>query len=74
MTPITRPKLDGFDFLDYLGGSAFGQVRKARDVKINLLRAVKVLTRERFRECDASETTCGIGCHFHEESQYGRRP
>src|SRR5262249_36334053 len=74
MTPITRPKLDGFDFLDYLGGSAFGQVRKARDVKINLIRAVKVLTRERFRECDASETTCGVGCPFHVESQYGRRP
>ena len=48
MTPIARPKLDGFDFLGYLGG-AFGQVRKARDVKMNALRAAKVLTRERFR-------------------------
>ena len=73
MTPIARSKLDGFDFLEHLGG-AFGQVRKARDVKMNVLRAVKVLTRERFRECDASETTCGIGCPFHVESQYGRRP
>ena len=56
------------------GTGGFGQVRKARDLKINLLRAVKVLTGERFRECDASETTCGIGCPFHVESQYGRRP
>jgi hypothetical protein len=24
MTPIARPKLDGFDFLDYLGGDASG--------------------------------------------------
>ena len=48
MTPIARPKLDGFDFLEHLGG-AFGQVRKARDVKMNALRAAKVLTRERFR-------------------------
>ena len=73
MTPIARSKLDGFDFLEHFAG-AFGQVRKARDVKMNVLRAVKVLTRERFRECDASETTCGIGCPFHVESQYGRRP
>jgi hypothetical protein len=34
MTLIARPKLDGFDFLDYLGGGAFGQGWKARDVKI----------------------------------------
>jgi hypothetical protein len=53
MTPIARPKLDGFDFLDYLGGGVFGQVWKARDVKMNVLRAVKVLSRQRFRECDA---------------------
>jgi hypothetical protein len=49
MTPIARPKLDGFDSLEHLGGGAFGQVRKARDVKMNALRAAKVLTRERFR-------------------------
>jgi hypothetical protein len=72
MTRLARPKLDGFDFLESLG--AFGQVWKARDVKRNVLRAVKVLTRARFRECDASETACGIGCPFHVESQYGRRP
>jgi hypothetical protein len=46
----------------------------ARPKLDGLLRAVKVLTRERFRECDASETTCGIGCPFHVESQFGRRP
>ena len=74
MTPIARSKLDGFDFLEHLGGGASGQVWKARDVKMNVLRAVKVLTRERFRECDASETTSGIGRPFHVESQYGRRP
>jgi hypothetical protein len=66
MTPIARPKLDGFDFLEHFAG-AFGQVRKARDVTINLLRAVKVLAGGRFQECDASETTGGIGCPFHVE-------
>jgi serine/threonine protein kinase len=52
MTP-TKPRLDGFEFLDYLGGGAFGQVWKARDMKLNVLRAVKVLPRERFREAEA---------------------
>jgi serine/threonine protein kinase len=53
MTPIARPKLDGFEFLEYLGGGAFGQVWKTRDVKMNVFRAVKVLPKDRFRECDA---------------------
>jgi hypothetical protein len=53
MTPPTKPKLDGFEFLEYLGGGAFGQVWKALDVKMKVLRAVKVLPKERFRECDA---------------------
>jgi hypothetical protein len=74
MTPIARPKFDGFEFLEYLSSGAFGQVWKARNVRMNVSQAVKVLTRERFQECDASETTCGVGCPFHVESQYGRRP
>jgi hypothetical protein len=53
MTPNTKPKLDGFEFLEYLGGGTFGQVWKALDVKMQVLRAVKVLHKERFRECDA---------------------
>ena len=61
---MSKPRLNGFEFLGCLGQGGFGQVRKARDLKINLLRAVKVLTGERFRECDASETTSGIGCPF----------
>ena len=50
MNHPAAPRLDGFEFLDYLGGGAFGQVWKALDVKMNVLRAVKVLPRERFRE------------------------
>jgi hypothetical protein len=53
MTPHTEPRLDGFEFLEYLGGGAFGQVWKAWDVKMQVFRAVKVLSKERFRECDA---------------------
>jgi hypothetical protein len=59
MTPIARPKLGGFEFLEYIGGGASGQVWKARDVKMNVLRAVKVLARERFRECDARRLPVG---------------
>jgi serine/threonine-protein kinase len=53
MTPLGRPKLDGFEFLDYLGGGTFGQVWKALDLKMKVLRAIKVLDKERFRECNA---------------------
>jgi serine/threonine protein kinase len=53
MRPIVRPKLDGFEFLEYLGGGAFGQVWKTLDVKMQVLRAIKVLHKERLRECDA---------------------
>jgi serine/threonine protein kinase len=45
--------LDGFEFLHYLDGGTFGQVWKALDVKLQVVRAVKVLHTERFRECDA---------------------
>jgi serine/threonine protein kinase len=51
MTP-TKPKLVGFEFLECLGGGAFGQVWKAQDLEIQVLRAVKVLFKDRFRECD----------------------
>jgi hypothetical protein len=53
MTPPTKPRLDGFEFLDYLGGGAFGQVWLALDLKLNIHRAVKLLPRERFREAEA---------------------
>jgi serine/threonine protein kinase len=51
MTP-TKPKLVGFEFLECLGGGAFGQVWKALDLEIQVRRAVKVLFKDRFRECD----------------------
>jgi hypothetical protein len=53
MTPGPRPKLDGFEFLEHLGGGTFGQVWKARDVKMQVLRAIKVLHKDHFREEDA---------------------
>jgi serine/threonine protein kinase len=51
MTP-TKPRLAGFEFLEYLGGGAFGHVWKTLDMEIQILRAVKVLFKDRFRECD----------------------
>jgi len=53
MVPPTKPKLDGFVFLEYLGGGAFGQVWKALDVKMNVFRAIKVLPKDRIRESEA---------------------
>jgi serine/threonine protein kinase len=53
MLPPQSPKLDGFEFRDYLGGGTFGQVWKALDVKMKVFRAIKVLPRDRFREADA---------------------
>ncbi len=52
MVPPPKPKLDGFVFLDYLGGGGFGQVWKALDVRLNVLRAIKVLPKERIRESE----------------------
>jgi hypothetical protein len=49
MTHPAKPKLDGFEFLDCLGGGAFGQVWLALDLKLNIHRAVKLLPRERFQ-------------------------
>jgi serine/threonine protein kinase len=53
MIPSAKPKLDGFEFLEYLGGGTFGQVWKALDVKMQVHWAVKVLHKDRFREVDA---------------------
>jgi hypothetical protein len=53
MTPPTKPRLEGFEFLEHLGAGKFGQVWKAWDVKLKVFRAIKVLAKERFRECDA---------------------
>jgi hypothetical protein len=38
MTPPTKPKLDGFEFLEYLGGGGLGRVWKAQDVKQDVRR------------------------------------
>jgi serine/threonine protein kinase len=51
VSPV-RPKLDGLEFLDYLGGGAFGQVWKALDVKMQVFRAIKVLPRDRIRKSE----------------------
>ena len=53
MTPAIKPRLDGFEFLEHLGEGKFGQAWKAWDVKMKVFRAIKVLAKERFRECDA---------------------
>ncbi len=50
MTLANKPKLDGFEFLDNLGGGAFGQVWKALDVKMKVFRAIKVLHKVSFSE------------------------
>jgi serine/threonine protein kinase len=49
----TRPKLAGFEFLKCLGQGAFGQVWKARDLGLDVLRAVKIVDPSVFREQDA---------------------
>jgi hypothetical protein len=48
----TKPRLAGFEFLEYLGGGTFGHVWKTLDMELQILRAVKVLFKDRFRECD----------------------
>jgi serine/threonine protein kinase len=45
MTHPAAPKLDGFEFLEYLGGGTFGHVWKVRDTKMEVFRAIKVLHR-----------------------------
>ena len=42
MVPPVKPKLDGFEFLDYLGGGAFGQVWKALDVKMKIFCSISI--------------------------------
>jgi len=52
MSHPAAPKLDGFEFLEYLGGGAFGHVWKVRDTKMDVVRAVKVLYTQIIREVD----------------------
>src|SRR5262245_19295173 len=47
--PHNAPKLDGFDFLQFLGGGGFGEVWLARDRTLNVFRAVKVLPKGHVR-------------------------
>jgi aurora kinase len=53
MNHPAAPRLDGFEFLEYLGGGKFGQVWKARDTKLHVFRAVKVLHKNLLPEADA---------------------
>jgi serine/threonine protein kinase len=53
MNHPAAPKLDGFEFLEYLGGGTFGQVWKARDTKFGVFRAIKVLHKNLVPEADA---------------------
>jgi hypothetical protein len=48
----SRPRLNGFEFLECLGQGAFGQVWLARDLTADALRAVKIVDPARFREQD----------------------
>jgi serine/threonine-protein kinase len=48
----SRPRLNGFEFLECLGQGAFGQVWKACDLGLDALRAVKIVGPARFREQD----------------------
>src|SRR5262249_42654534 len=45
---MRAPKLDGFEFRECLGQGAFGQVWLAWDVKLDTMRAVKVVAKDRF--------------------------
>jgi hypothetical protein len=49
---MNKPKLNGFEFLEFLGQGAFGQVWKASDLGLNTFRAVKIVDPSRFREQD----------------------
>jgi serine/threonine protein kinase len=53
MNHPAAPRLDGFEFLEYLGGGTFGQVWKVRDTKMDVFRAVKVLHKNLIPEADA---------------------
>src|SRR5262249_19120907 len=51
-TPMSKPRLNGFEFLECLGQGGFGQVWKVRDLGLDAVRAVKLVDPARFREQD----------------------
>jgi serine/threonine protein kinase len=53
MNHPAAPRLDGFEFLEHLGGGTSGQVWKARDTKMGVFRAIKVLHKNLLPEADA---------------------
>jgi serine/threonine protein kinase len=53
MNHPAAPRLDGFEFLEYLGGGTFGHVWKVRDTKMEVFRAIKVLHKHLLDEAAA---------------------
>jgi tRNA A-37 threonylcarbamoyl transferase component Bud32 len=52
VTTTSKPRLDGFEFLELLGKGAFGEVWLAQDLTLGVQRAIKVVPRDRFRESE----------------------
>src|SRR5262245_25165571 len=50
MSPPQKPKLAGFDVLEFLGAGAFGEVWRVFDKGLQKDRAVKVVSRAKFSE------------------------
>jgi hypothetical protein len=49
---MSKPRLNGFEFLECLGQGGFGQVWKVRDLGLEAVRAIKLVDPARFREQD----------------------
>jgi serine/threonine-protein kinase len=47
---MNKPRLNGFEFLECLGRGTFGEVWKARDLTLNIFRAIKIVPPEIFCE------------------------
>jgi hypothetical protein len=80
----SRPRLNGFELLEFPGNGAFGEVWKARNLTLTKLRAIKIVAPARFREQDvrrliaAATPTATRRCHHlllscHRVSNFGSK-